>query len=106
MEKKRVASGRFVRETVEGESEPAKKPAAVGAPRPKYCRTFARNRMAEAMPEIVEALVDKAKAGSVAHAKALAELSGLTKAETASPKAVKRRGKSFAGMLLEQIGEE
>ena len=105
MEKKRVA-GRFVKDVAEKVSEPVKKPAAVGAPRPRNCRTFARRRMAESLPEIVEALVDKAKGGSVAHAKALAELSGLTKAETVAPKAAKRRGKSFAGMLLEELGEE
>ena len=105
MKRKRVA-GRFVKDVGEEETEPAKaKPAAVGAPRPRGCRTFARNRMAEALPEIEEALVDKAKGGSVAHAKALAELSGFTRTEKVEPQK-KRRGMSFAGRLLEELGEE
>ncbi len=104
MKRRRVA-GRFVKDAVEEEREPEKKkPAAVGAPRPRGCRTFVRNRMAEAMPEIVEALVEKAKGGSVAHAKALAELSGLTKNEKVEPKR-RRRGKTFVGALLEEMGE-
>ena len=104
MERKRV-TGRFVKNAAEEKAEPVKQPVAVGAPRPRGCRTFARNRMAEAMPEIVEALVDKAKAGSVAHAKALAELSGFTRNVQVEPKKAKRRGKTFVGALLEELGE-
>jgi hypothetical protein len=104
MEKKRV-SGRFVRNEVEEASGPAKKPAAVGAPRPGNCRVYARKRMAESMQEIVQALTEKAKGGSVPHTKMLAELSGLTRGEVA-PKVVKRRGKSLAGLLLEELGDD
>ncbi|RXH58491.1 hypothetical protein [Granulicella sibirica] len=103
MEKKRVA-GRFVKDAVEERSGPEKKSAAVGAPRPRYCRSCTRKRMAEALPQIVEALVDKAKEGSVPHTQALAELSGLTRAE-AVPPVRKRREKSLASALLEQFGE-
>ena len=60
--------------------------------------------MAEALPQIVDALMDRAKEGSVPHAKALAELSGLTRAEV-EPKVKKRRGRSLAGALLEELGE-
>lgn len=97
-------NGRFAKEEVEERSEPVKRPAAVGAPRPRYCRVYARKRMAEAMGEIVDALVEKAKGGSVAHTKALAELSGMNKGEVA-PTVVKRRGKSLARALLEEFGE-
>ena len=104
MEKKRV-NGRFVKSAGEEVSEPVRMPSAVGAPRPKCCRTFARKRLAEAMPEIVEVLVNKAKGGSVAHTKALAELSGLNRREAEAEKPVRRRGKSFVGALLEELGE-
>ncbi len=104
MEKKRVA-GRFVKDEVEGETGPAKRPAAVGAPRPRYCRVFARKRMAEAMPEVVEALIGKAKEGSVPHTKLLAELSGFTRGEV-TPKVVKRRSGMLAGMSLEDLGDD
>lgn len=103
--RKRVA-GRFAREEcAEGVSEPAKekeKQARVAAPQPKYCRTYTRRRVAEALPEIVEKFVEEAKKGSVAHAKALANLGGLDKGDVV-PKATKRRGKGVAGLLLEAL---
>ncbi len=106
MNRKRVA-GRFVREEAE-ESEPEEKPmksAVVGAPRPRQCRNYARKRIAEAAPELVDVFMEKAKGGSVQHFKSLMELSGLTKAEVA-PKVKQRRGKSLAGRLLEELREE
>lgn len=105
--RKRVA-GRFVREdTAEGETEPAKvraEKAPVAAPRPKYCRTYTRKRVAEALPDIVKKFLEAAKAGSVPHAKALANLSGLDKGDVV-PKVTKRRGKSVAGLLLEALNK-
>ena len=101
-ERSRV-NGRFVSEgSVEEESEPEK--AAVGAPRAKNCRAFARKRMAEEMPGIVSALIEGTKGGSVPHAKVLLELTGVTK-DPPKPKVVKRRGKTLAGRLLEEIAE-
>jgi hypothetical protein len=61
--------------------------------------------VAEALPEIVETFVKRAKAGSVAHAKALASLGGLDKGDVV-PQVAKRRGKSVAQRLLEDVGEE
>ena len=59
MERKRVA-GRFVAEEAEGEAGVQKR-VRIAAPRPKYCRTFTRRRLAEALPEIAyRVLVDDA----------------------------------------------
>ncbi len=100
MERKRVA-GRFVREN-EGEGAKVVKRSAVGAPRPKNCRTFTRKRVAEALPEIVEKLVEEAKKGSIAHTKILMIVGGLDKSSE-MPKAKKRRGKSVVGRLLDDL---
>jgi hypothetical protein len=51
MERMRVA-GRFVRQEAEG-AEGETKRVRVAAPRPKFCRTFTRKRLAEALPEIM-----------------------------------------------------
>lgn len=104
MERKRL-NGRFVKETEEGAEPAIEKPAAVGAPRPRHCRTFAKKRVAEAMPELIDVLISKAKAGSVPHVKALVEISGLTQRDPAEGKKPKRRGKSYMGALLEELGE-
>jgi hypothetical protein len=97
MEKKRVA-GRFVRENEDG---PVVK-RAVGAPRPKYCRTFTRKRVAEVLPEIVERFSEEAKKGSIQHAKVLMKLGGLDQRD-APPKPRKQRGKSLIGLLMEDL---
>jgi hypothetical protein len=97
MERMRKA-GRFVREDALDEGKPETK-AAVSAPRPRYCRTFTRKRVAEALPEIVEAFAREARKGSVAHMKMLANLGGLDKGEL--PVVKKRRGKSVVRRLLE-----
>ena len=108
MAKKRArgVDGKYVKGG-SGEEEPEPvmdSPAAVGAPRPNNCRAFARKRMAAEMPDIVDALIEKTKDGSVAHAKVLLELTGVTK-EPMAPKEEKRRGKSVVGTLLEEIAE-
>ena len=97
MERMRVA-GRFVRQEAEGAEGETKR---VRAPRPKFCRTFTRNRLAEALPEITERFVEEAKKGSIQHAKVLMRLGGLEGKDM--PKPAKRRGKSFAGRLLEEL---
>jgi hypothetical protein len=102
MERMRVA-GRFVRqeaEGAEGEGGIAKR-VRNAAPRPKFCRTFTRHRLAEALPEIAERFVEEAKKGSIQHAKVLMRLGGLEGRDM--PKPAKRRGKSFAGRLLEEL---
>ena len=105
MDRKRVA-GRFVRQGLDGDggAKVEGKRAAVGAPRPKQCRTFTRARVAEALPEIVERFVEEAKKGSIAHAKMLTTLGGLDKSEL--PVEQKRRGKSAVGKLIEKMMKE
>jgi len=110
VERKRVA-GRFVRQGLDGDggvqgagNKDAGVGAAAQAPRPKFCRTFTRARVAEALPEIVERFVEEAKKGSIAHTKMLANLGGLDKGEM--PEATKRRGKSVVGKLLEKMARE
>lgn len=117
MGRKRVA-GRFVREDAENEAgiatgvgttkvEATKgeaKKAAVGAPRPRYCRTFARARVAEALPEIVQKFAEEARKGSIPHMKMLAKIGGLDSGEVV-PKATRRRGKSVVRLLLENLRE-
>jgi hypothetical protein len=112
MGRKRVA-GRFVREDAVGEAEikahprtevEAKK-AAVGAPRPRYCRTFTRARVAEALPEIVKRFAEEAKKGSIAHVKVLMKIGGLDTGDVV-PKATKRRGKSVIQALLENLRDD
>ena len=99
MERKRVA-GRFVAEEAEGEAGVTKW-VRVAAPRPKYCRTFTRRRLAEALPEITERFLEEAKKGSIQHAKVLMKLGGLEGRDM--PRPVKRRGKSSAGRWLEEL---
>ena len=114
MERKRVA-GRFVRQGLDGdggvqgagnagEGGAGDKVTGSKSPRPKFCRTFTRARVAEALPEIVERFVEEAKKGSIAHAKMLANLGGLDKGEM--PAETKRRGKSVVGQLLEKMARE
>jgi hypothetical protein len=105
MDRKRVA-GRFVRQGLDGDGSARVegKTAAVGAPRPKSCRTFTRAQVAEALPEIVERFVQEAKKGSIAHAKMLTNLGGLDKSD--APQEKKRRGKSVVGLLLEDLARE
>ncbi len=105
MERKRVA-GRFVRQGLDGDGgiQSGENKGVGGAPKPKYCRTFTRAKVAEALPEIVERFVEEAKKGSIAHAKMLTTLGGLDKADT--PEVKKRRGKSAVGKLIEKMMQE
>ena len=107
MERRRVA-GRFVREGLDGDGgAEAGRRTGLGAPKPKQCRTFTRKKVAESLPEIVEAFVDEAKKGSIAHAKMLAVLSGLDKADKSETQVVKkRRGKSAMALLMEAMSRK
>ena len=110
MARKRV-DGRFVPERAkaeddEGGGEEASGAGnrcgseAVGAPRPRYCRVFARKRIAEEMPQLVDMLLEQSKQGSLGHLKMLVQLGGLDKGEV-TPK-VQRREKSLEAILMEQ----
>jgi hypothetical protein len=103
--RKRV-NGRFAKESADEEATgPAKgKPAAVGAPRARHCREYARKRLAEAAPKLVDAFLKKSIGGSVQHLKVLMDLTGITKEPVVAP-VTKRRGKTIARQLLDELGE-
>ena len=110
MARKRVA-GRFVPEgdvplagEAAGQVVPEAAGALVGAPRPRYCRPFVRNRMAEGMPGLVVVLLKQAHGGSLGHLKVLVQLAGLDKGEVSPP--VKRRQKSLEQVLMEQWAKD
>jgi hypothetical protein len=105
MERKRVA-GRFVREGLDEDGgAKVKGKSAVAAPRPKYCRTFTRARVAEALPDIVDRFTEEAKKGSIVHAKVLMKIGGLDTGDVV-PKVAKRRGKSLADLLMENFRDD
>ena len=82
--------------------------SAVGgrkAPSAKNCRPYVRRRLARALPEIADALIDKAQTGSLPELKMLVQMSGLDDKDTSSP-AEKRRGKSLEEMLMEDWRKE
>ena len=100
-------AGLFVQEKIvsrEAEAEvagetPVPEVAQV-APRPDRCRSYARKRLAAALPKIADAFVEEAKKGSSTHLKTLMQLGGLDGREVAKP--AKRKGKGTAGRLLEE----
>ena len=101
---KRRDAGQFVHEEVLplnleaiGEKRVFGKP-----PRPKHCRIYTRRRMAEALPEIVERFLEEAKQGSIPHAKALSDMSGLNQADSADQEDG-RRHPSLAKLLLKEL---
>jgi hypothetical protein len=98
MERKRV-KGRFVSEGAVAEEEMVE--SRVATPKPRYCRTFARKRVAEALPAIVEKFAEEAKKGSIQHMKILTKLGGLDQGEMPKPR--KRRPKSIMAKLLEDL---
>lgn len=71
------------------------------SPRPAQCRNFARDAVAESMPDIVKSFVEKAKDGSVPHFNLLTKLGGFDQRPASPPS--KRRGKSFARRLLDDM---
>jgi hypothetical protein len=108
MERKRVA-GRFVREGLDGDggAQQGDGKSAGRAPKPKQCRTFTREKVAEALPEIVKTFVEEAKKGSIAHAKMLTTLGGLDRVDKGeAPEETKRRGKSSVRRLIEKMARE
>ncbi len=90
--------GRFVSEGAVAEEETESR---VATPRPRYCRTYARKRVAEALPAIVEKFAEEAKKGSIPHMKILTKLGGLDQGEMSVVK--KRRPKSIMAKLLEDF---
>ncbi len=104
--RKRV-KGRFVSEVgggVEAEKRVEQKASGCMLRRPEQCRKFARRRMAEALPDIVDRFIREAKLGSIPHAKALAALGGLDKAESPiQTTRAKRRRPGLTEMLMQEL---
>ncbi len=95
MEAGKRIKGRFASAVEAGEEAGAQaaKTGSGRALRPTQCRSFAQKRMAQAFPEIVDRFIEEAKLGSIAHAKALAAMSGMDQKEVGGEGArvVKRR---------------
>jgi hypothetical protein len=95
-------------ETAQGEVEPKagpkqpRKRPSLKVSRLRYCRKLVSHKVAEAMPDIVDALVDKVKDGSVEHTKHFLKLASAEQ-KNVVPEAPKRRGKGFAQRLLEEL---
>jgi hypothetical protein len=104
MERKRVA-GKFASENGEGNGETPNEAKGAGkSPRGSQCRAFTRNRVAEALPKIVDTFIEEAKKGSIAHTKLLTALGGLDKGDL--PVVRKRRRKSAVTVLMEKMMRE
>lgn len=100
-------SGKFCREIVAGEGmhEVRVKRSGRGS-EVKFCRTVARTRVTEAMPDIVDRFVEKAKEGSIAHVKALTAMGGMEKAlsrEDVSLSSTGRPRQSLAAYLMKEL---
>jgi len=98
--KKRTAAKKdeILQETVEKKAAPKK-----AVKRTKNCKKYAKKRVSEEWPEIVDELVKSAKTGSYNHAKLLVEVSGI-KDEESKPA---RRGQSaVTKMLLKKLSEK
>jgi hypothetical protein len=72
-------------------------------PRPSQCRDYTREAVAESLPAIIKTFVGEAKSGSVSHFNHLAKFGGFDLRPI--PTSVKRKGKSFAQSLLEDMKE-
>lgn len=72
-------------------------------PRPSQCRNYTREAVAKSMPTIVRTFVDQAEGGSVPHFNQLAKFGGFDLRPLPAPR--KRKGKSFARRLLDDMKE-
>lgn len=99
--KKRDTQGRFaVPEEDEKQQPVAKKKAAK---RTKNCKRYAKKRVTEDWPGIVDELVTKAKAGSYNHTKLLVEVSGIKEEEV---KPVKKGRSKLTNILMKRLTEK
>jgi hypothetical protein len=96
-----LASFFGLRLVCEGEGLGVRKRVKEAVLMPENCKSFAKRRMAEALPLIAEKFVEEAKKGSIQHAKVLMQLSGLDVKE--NPKYARTKGKSLAGRLLKAL---
>jgi hypothetical protein len=78
---------------------PLEQGASPKAPRPASCRTYARKRLAKAMPELMDALVEHSAKGSLGHMKLVVQITGLDEPE---PGAKQQPERDVAAELLEE----
>lgn len=81
------------------------RPESGKPPSAKNCKPYVRKRLAKALPEIANALIEKAREGSLPELKMLVQMSGLDE-KNASGSVEKRRGKSLEQMLMEDWRKE
>ncbi len=74
-------------------------------PSAKNCKPYVRKRLAKALPEIANVLIDKAQQGGLAELKMLVKMSGLDD-RVAQGTEAKRRGKTLKEMLMEDWRKE
>ena len=75
------------------------------APSARNCKPYVRRRLASALPEIADALIDRAQQGSLPELKMLVQMSGLDE-KGAAGAAERRRGKSLEEMLMKDWRKE
>ncbi|HXB61495.1 MAG TPA: hypothetical protein VNU94_01425 [Acidobacteriaceae bacterium] len=99
--KKRTAKGRFAAadEDEERKSVPKKK----AKKQTRNCKRYAKKRVSEEWPEIVDKLVKNAKTGSYNHTKLLVEVSGIKDEEN---KPVRRGRSKLTKILLKKLSEK
>ncbi|MBB5057226.1 hypothetical protein HDF16_001911 [Granulicella aggregans] len=73
------------------------------SPSPGQCRNYTRKAVAKSLPDIIVTFVAQAKGGSVSHFNHLAKFGGFDLRPI--PASVKRKGKSFAQRLLNNMKE-
>ncbi|HEY0306819.1 MAG TPA: hypothetical protein VGB94_01540 [Acidobacteriaceae bacterium] len=72
-------------------------------PVPKDCKLYAKQRMLEVWPGIVDKLVEQAEAGSYNHTKLLVEVSGIKDEDEMPPQ---RKPDSMMKILLKRLGKK
>lgn len=80
----------------------SRKRPSLTASRLRFCRKLVSHKVAEAMPAIVDALVDEVIKGSVKHTREFLRLASAEQ-KNAVAEAPRRRGKGFAQRLLEEL---
>jgi hypothetical protein len=98
--RKRTAQGRFAASDEDVEQRPATKKKAK---RTKDCKRYAKKRVSEEWPKIVDGLVEGAKTGSYNHTKLLVEVSGIKDEEK---KPVRRGRSKLSKILMKKLTEK
>ena len=98
-----------VQQPAQHSAEPSKlhtlRGKTIRPPRAKNCKRYMKERLAEALPEIADALLDAARQGKLPELKMAVQMSGLDEKQVVP--ALKRfGGRSFEDILLEDWRKE